>query len=256
MTRSAPPVEDNAVIHPSEHAAYVRATHGASHLNDVQGIVLVYQNSLLRRMLTGAQSQRLSKWVSGELYLLQRDAGTVGLCGGFGVGGPATALVAEQLIALGAGRIISVGTAGGLQRGVAIGEQVICTRAFRDEGVSRHYLSRGQYAYPSTLLTTSLRLHAGFSDGTIRAGTTWTIDAPYRETVNKVMRHNRAGTLTVEMEAASLFAVASHRQVEAAAAFVISDLVLPELRRPRDSPRTVPEALDQLAEAAIAALLA
>ena len=44
-------------------------------------------------------------------------------------------------------------------------------------------------------------------------GKTWTTDAPYRETVGKVQLRKSEGCLTVEMEAASFFAVAQFRRV-------------------------------------------
>ena len=54
---------------------------------------------------------------------------------------------------------------------------------------------------------------------------TWTIDTPYRETIDEVRHYQADGVLTVEMEAAALFAVGVHRGVDVAAAFVISDLL-------------------------------
>jgi uridine phosphorylase len=45
------------------------------------------------------------------------------------------------------------------------------------------------------------------------AGTTWTTDAPYRETPGKIERRRAEGCLSVEMEAASLFALAQFRGV-------------------------------------------
>lgn len=46
-----------------------------------------------------------------------------------------------------------------------------------------------------------------------RLGKTWTTDAPYRETPRKISMRKNEGCLTVEMEAASLMAVAQFRQV-------------------------------------------
>jgi uridine phosphorylase len=68
-------------------------------------------------------------------------------------------------------------------------------------------------------------------------GPTWTIDAPYRETVEEIRHYQAEGVLTVEMEAAALFAVGQCRAIEVAAAFVISgslgELVWdPEFRAP------------------------
>jgi uridine phosphorylase len=44
-------------------------------------------------------------------------------------------------------------------------------------------------------------------------GKTWTTDAPYRETPNKIAARRAEGCLTVEMESASLMAVAEFRGV-------------------------------------------
>jgi purine-nucleoside phosphorylase len=44
-------------------------------------------------------------------------------------------------------------------------------------------------------------------------GKTWTTDAPYRETQSRIDSRRAEGCLTVEMEAASLIAVAQFRDV-------------------------------------------
>jgi uridine phosphorylase len=57
-------------------------------------------------------------------------------------------------------------------------------------------------------------------------GTTWTTDAPYRETFAEVLSYRDEGVLTVEMEAAALFAVAAYRRVDIAGALAVSDHLL------------------------------
>jgi nucleoside phosphorylase len=46
-----------------------------------------------------------------------------------------------------------------------------------------------------------------------RIGKTWTTDAPYRETADKIARRKDEGCLTVEMESAGMMAVAQFRDV-------------------------------------------
>lgn len=58
---------------------------------------------------------------------------------------------------------------------------------------------------------------------TYQRGATWTIDAPFRETTEELRHYRDDGVLTVEMEAAALFAVAQHRQFDSATAFMPSD---------------------------------
>jgi uridine phosphorylase len=133
--------------------------------------------------------------------------------------------VLEELTALGARRFISIGLAGALTRDLNIGDVVICTEAVRDEGVSHHYLPPGRTVTPSHALTSELEHTLGRMGLAFTSGPTWTIDTPYRETVNEVRHYQMQGVLTVEMEAAALFAVAVHRGIDVAAAFVISDLL-------------------------------
>jgi uridine phosphorylase len=54
-------------------------------------------------------------------------------------------------------------------------------------------------------------------------GSTWTTDSFYRQTAEEVQLFQKEGVLTVEMEAAALFAVAHFHQVDLGAMFVISD---------------------------------
>ena len=59
-------------------------------------------------------------------------------------------------------------------------------------------------------------------------GTSWTIDAPYRETRKEIEYYRKQGVATVEMEASALFALAKVRKIKIASAFVISDTLLKE----------------------------
>ncbi|RCG17916.1 phosphorylase [Sphaerisporangium album] len=243
-----------AVIDPDEHAAYVRARHGATSLHHLHGVVLVYQGALLRHLRSTETTQTLQGWVSGELHLLERTKRRVGVCGGFGLGAPAAAMVAEQLIALGVRCLITVGTAGAVAPDIAVGEVVVCRQAIRDEGLSHHYLPPGTYAHPCRSLTDRLAAALHTHHVTARSGVTWTIDAPYRETVAEVRYYQRHGVATVDMEAAAIFAVAEYRKVAAAAAFAISDTVADTARQPRQASPATQHALQQLLAAAVTTL--
>jgi uridine phosphorylase len=133
-------------------------------------------------------------------------------------------IVLEELIALGARRFISLGLAGALSARLSIGDAVVCTEAVRDEGVSHHYIGPGRSVAPSAPLTVRLERSLRDAGLAFERGPTWTIDTPYRETIDELQHYRAEGVLTVEMEAAALFAVGCHRHVDIAAAFVVSDL--------------------------------
>ncbi|MFF9076573.1 nucleoside phosphorylase [Streptomyces sp. NPDC014646] len=240
-----------AVPDPAEHTAYVKARQPTATLAGLGGAVLVYQRRVLERAASSHRCRRLD-WVRGDLYVLKHRGRWLAVCGGFGLGAPAAALVVEQLVALGIRRVITVGTAASLRADLRAGELVVCDRALRDEGVSHHYLAPGSHVRPSRSLTECLVGALRARDVAVRRGTGWTTDAPYRETAAEVARYGSDGTLTADMEAAGVFAVAKHRRVAAAAAFVVTDSLVD--RRPReDRPNTL-TVLHTAVEAALSAL--
>ena len=57
-----------------------------------------------------------------------------------GIGGPSTAIAAEELIKCGAHTLIRVGTSGGMDLKVMGGDLVVASAAIRGDGTSREYL--------------------------------------------------------------------------------------------------------------------
>lgn len=129
------------------------------------------------------------------------------------MGAPLAAGILEELIALGARRLVICGGAGALVPALTLGHAVVPTAAVRDEGTSFHYLPPGREveldASAAKAITETLEA-AGMPYVT---GKTWTTDGPYRETPGRVERRRAEGCLTVEMEAAALAAVAQFRGV-------------------------------------------
>ena len=146
--------------------------------------------------------------------------GRVGICC-MGIGAPAVVAQLEVLASLGVRRFLSFGTAGGLNADLTPGDVIVLTGAIRDEGTSYHYVEPGSDVGPDTDLTDKLTAALVSSHMPMRSGRTWTTDAPYRETVEEVIEFRRRGVLTVEMEAAALFAVARARGLHLASAVVI-----------------------------------
>lgn len=130
-----------------------------------------------------------------------------------GVGAPLAAAFLEDAIALGCRKFIACGGAGVLNREIAVGHLVVPTAAVRDEGTSYHYLppSREVSASPAAVSAVQHTLDAHAIPYV--TGKTWTTDAIYRETPAKIARRREEGCITVEMEAATFFAVAQFRGV-------------------------------------------
>ena len=128
-----------------------------------------------------------------------------------GVGAPLAAGMLEEVAALGCRKFIVCGGAGVLNREIAVGHLIVPTSAIRDEGTSYHYLPPSREVNPSEKAVAAIENVLKSKDVSYVTGKTWTTDAYYRETAQKVQRRRQEGCLTVEMEAAAFFAVAKFR---------------------------------------------
>lgn len=130
-----------------------------------------------------------------------------------GIGTAFSAALLEEVIAFGCNKFIACGGSGVLVPEIAVGNLVFVSTAVRDEGTSYHYLPPGREinANPAgikALVTTFDQRGVPY-----RIGKTWTTDAPYRETPDKIARRRAEGCLVVEMECAGMMAVAQFREV-------------------------------------------
>lgn len=127
------------------------------------------------------------------------------------IGGPGTTGVAEELIAMGAKKILIYGTCGTLDKNILKGHFVIPTAAYRDEGTSYHYVEPSDYIE----IKTAKKLCSIFDELDIPyvKGKTWTTDAIYRETAGNMKKRKEDGCKVVEMECASIMAVSQFRNI-------------------------------------------
>lgn len=130
-----------------------------------------------------------------------------------GVGAALAVGLMEELIALGGRKFIACGGAGVLERDMAVGHVVIPDCAVRDEGTSYHYVAPSREVVGDPVAIAAIERVLQRHGVPYRVGKTWTTDAFYRETPNKVARRRAEGCLTVEMETAAFFALAQFRGV-------------------------------------------
>ena len=150
-----------------------------------------------------------------------------------GMGGPSAAIVVEELIGLGARALVRIGTCGALQAGFELGQLVAVSEVLPADGTSAA-LGAGPRLSPDPELTRAL---AG--DGA-RAVTAVSTDLFYDRRPGSLEEWRAAGAEVVEMEAATLLALAERRAVAAAVVLAVSDLLADGARR-----RIGPDALEQ-----------
>jgi uridine phosphorylase len=131
-----------------------------------------------------------------------------------GMGAPLAACTLERVIAAGCRIIIACGSAGAVHERLTMAHDVvIVTSAVRDEGTSYHYLPPALQIEADPVATAAMAAVLDQHQVPYLCGRTWTTDAIFRETPNRVARRRSQGCITVEMESSALLAVASFRGI-------------------------------------------
>ena len=171
-----------------------------------------------------------------DAQLVNDERGMLGFTGAFegspisvqstGMGCPSAGIVYEELIQLGATRLLRVGTCGAIGTGVAMADLVIGVTASAVDTTALQYAGMDGYAPAATfaLAETAARLGRE-GTGPVHAGPIVTSALFYDPDQQNITRWKRTGHLAVEMEAAMLYTVAAVHGVEALAMMTVSDLV-------------------------------
>ena len=144
-----------------------------------------------------------------------------------GIGGPSTAIAVEELVMLGARTFLRVGTCGSLQKHVKIGDTVISTAAVREEGTTRQYVALEYPAVASWEMVQALVQSCHEAKAKVHIGLTHCKDAFYSElpkytadpegTERRWLAWTRGNVLCTEMEASTIYVIASMRKCRAGA---------------------------------------
>jgi uridine phosphorylase len=157
-----------------------------------------------------------------------------------GMGGPSAAIVTEELIRLGARRLVRVGTCGALRPGLELGELVIAETALPHDGASRALGASGPLPADPTLLAA---LRAAAPDA--HAGPVLSSDLFYDPDPT-----HPPEAVAIEMEAAAIFAVAAQYGLPAACMLAVRDIVSTHERIGDEALAAAEQALGRAAAAA------
>jgi len=147
-----------------------------------------------------------------------------------GMGTPSLSIVVEELLRLGAKRLIRVGTCGGIARGLKTGDLVIATAACPVDGATATYLHGEPYAPAADFaLTRALVDAADAAAVPATTGLVASVDVFYNTDDDYASRWRDRGVLAFEMEASALFFLAARAGVQAACALTVSDVLSEEV---------------------------
>jgi DeoD family purine-nucleoside phosphorylase len=182
------------------------------------------------------RAQRIAREFLDGAEQVNGERGMLGYTGTFegrpvsvqstGMGCPSAAIVIEELIQLGSTRLIRVGTCGGLQPTLALGDLVVALSAVPGDSTALRYTGGEAHAPTAHFGVTHGLIHAAKGlDLRPHVGPIASSDTFYDPDPDRHKRWAARGVLAVEMEAAVLFTIAALRGVEGACLLTVSDLI-------------------------------
>jgi uridine phosphorylase len=220
--------KEESLVKATDFWDYKREMRHVPKISPPKGLIMCYSPTLFNYIKEEHVVKHIPYVFGDYFYILEENDSQIGICGGFGIGAPIAAILLEELSVFGIKNYLSIGSAGCLQKNIKFGTIIVCDKAIRDEGVSHHYLESDKYAFPSRTLVKKLISNLEEKNLVYEVGTSWTIDAPYRETILEVKKYRDEGVITVEMEAAAIFSVAEYLKLNTCAIFTISDYLSEE----------------------------
>jgi 5'-methylthioadenosine phosphorylase len=139
------------------------------------------------------------------------------------IGGPSAAIAVEELAMLGARTVVRVGTAGAFAPEVGEGDLVVPDAALHVSTLPLMYSGVAGPVPADPELTDAIAGALARDGLRVHVGHVFSSDAFYLEGPEVMERWRRAGAIAVEMECATIFAVAAARGLRAAAALIVSN---------------------------------
>ncbi len=164
------------------------------------------------------------KWKGKSVVVLQA-----------GLGAPLSGGILEELIATGCKKFVACGGAGVLDSTIERGVAIIPVSALREEGTSFHYQKPSREIKVDKAIVQKLESVLKKNKVKYIKGKTWTTDAFYRETHDKVKLRRSEGCITVEMECSAFLAIAKYRNVKFGQLLYSGDDVSGKKWDPRDA---------------------
>ena len=167
-----------------------------------------------------------------------------------GMGCPSAAIVIEELVQLGVKRLLRVGTCGGLQPDLKLGDLIVAVSAIAADQTAQHLVDEPHVPTADWDLVHAA-VHAAKELGKpVRVGPIVSSDLFYNPDGGQYQRWSDRGVLAVEMEAAVLFTLGALRKVKAGCLLTVSDVVI-EGEFVRISDEEMRAAVDQMTQLAL-----
>ena len=200
---------DEPVFLPGNMLESARIQKDLQPLTVPEGCLLDFDGELVDFLVANGKAKLEPSWpcFHTRLYLWHANGTEYGIIGGT-VGASFAVLVAEELFALGCKALVSISSAGLIAENLQPPLFLLIDKALRDEGTSYHYLPPKRFAFASPPLVEVVARCLTEVGVPFNQGSSWTTDAPFRETSELIAARRSEGIIAVEMEAAAMLAMA------------------------------------------------
>jgi DeoD family purine-nucleoside phosphorylase len=195
------------------------------------------------------------------LRLVNEERGMLGFTGTFegkpisvqttGMGCPSAGIVCEELVMLGATRLVRVGTCGALKDGARMADTVVALSATADDETPLRYAQLDSYAPTCTFELAEAAAQLSREQGTtVHVGPVVSSGIFYDPDKETFARWKRVGHVGVEMEAAMIYTIAAVHGIEALAMMTVSDVLSESGESERISDEELKQGIDKMMEIA------
>ena len=215
--------KDGRLITPCNSSnEYVIKTKTELHNNEVTYALIVFDGNYIDNLIEKGAGKEVGRFYSGSNFskiVLMEDF----IITNSFLGGPNASGLMEELVSYGIRYFLSVGTACNI--GNKCGPMLV-EKAIRDEGTSIHYKRPSLYAYTSKSFNTLIENELNNLNVEFYKGITWTTDAYYMETLDRLNKRIKQGATSIDMESAAWCAVAEYLKVDFSQLLFFKDRIL------------------------------
>ena len=173
----------------------------------------VFSEYLLKDIAKKLKSEKVGKLNGNRPVYISNYKDTKLTLFAAGISGPWISADIEELHVNGVDTFILFGNCGVLDKNIEDCSIIIPNKAYRDEGISYHYLPDSEYIDLDNTYTNLFKDILKEYEFEYKEGATWTTDAFYRETKEKIQMYKNKAAICVEMEGASIAAVCKYRNL-------------------------------------------
>jgi len=179
---------------------------------NIKFAVILFDNNFIEELINKNIGYEIGRFYSGSDYNKIIKVNNFLLVSSF-LGGPNASALMEELKYYGIKYILALGTACNISE-TNKKNCMLVEKAIRDEGTSLFYKEPTVYAYSSKYINELLKLILEEEQIDFYSGITWTIDAYYRENLERLKKRKSQGATCIDMESSVWCSVAEYLKID------------------------------------------